>query len=137
MVRYLNDLELSELYSHLDRNIYDVLENEYLIIENKDKEVVDTLKWHNGRFCSLKYYVFDSKYFGPIKPMKDDVYQKLAFDSLMNNQITMLRGPAGSGKTLISLSFLMQQLETGKIDKIIIFCNTVATMNSAKLGLTA
>ena len=28
----------------------------------------------------------------------------------------------------------MSQLEHGKIDKIIIFCNTVATKNSAKLG---
>ena len=28
----------------------------------------------------------------------------------------------------------MSQLERGKIDKIIIFCNTVATKNSAKLG---
>jgi predicted ribonuclease YlaK len=46
----------------------------------------------------------------------------------------MLKGPAGSGKTLLSLSFLLHKLEKGRIDKIIIFCNTVATKNSAKLG---
>ena len=46
----------------------------------------------------------------------------------------MVRGPAGSGKTQISLGFLMHQLDKGRIDKIIVFCNTVATMNSAKLG---
>jgi predicted ribonuclease YlaK len=28
----------------------------------------------------------------------------------------------------------MNQLDRGKIDKIIVFCNTVATKNSAKLG---
>jgi len=46
----------------------------------------------------------------------------------------MIKGPAGSGKTLLSLGFLFSQLEKGKIDKIIVFCNTVAAKNSAKLG---
>ena len=46
----------------------------------------------------------------------------------------MVRGPAGTGKTYLSLGFLMDQLEHNKIDKIIVFCNTVATKNSAKLG---
>lgn len=46
----------------------------------------------------------------------------------------MLKGPAGSGKSYIALGYLIQQLETHKIDKIIIFCNTIATKNSARLG---
>jgi predicted ribonuclease YlaK len=55
-------------------------------------------------------------------------------DSLMNNQITTLKGPAGTGKTFLSLAYLFHLLEKHKIDKIVIFCNTVATKNSAKLG---
>ena len=55
-------------------------------------------------------------------------------DSFNSNQITMVKGPAGSGKTYLSLGFLMHLLEKGKIDKIIVFCNTVATKNSARLG---
>lgn len=66
--------------------------------------------------------------------MKDDVYQAFAADSLAHNQLTMLKGPAGSGKTYLSLGFLFQQLDKGAISKIIVFCNTVATRNSAKLG---
>lgn len=46
----------------------------------------------------------------------------------------MLRGPAGSGKSLLSLGYLFQKLESNEIDKIIIFCNTVAARNAAKLG---
>lgn len=46
----------------------------------------------------------------------------------------MVKGPAGTGKTFLSLGYLMHLLEKGKIDKIIVFCNTVATKNSAKLG---
>ena len=55
-------------------------------------------------------------------------------DSLANNQITMVKGPAGSGKTYMSLGFLLSMLEKHRIDKIIVFCNTVATKDSAKLG---
>ena len=36
--------------------------------------------------------------------------------------------------TMLSLGYLMSKLEQGKIDKIIVFCNTVATINSARLG---
>ena len=58
----------------------------------------------------------------------------MAADSLIRNKITMLKGPAGSGKTILSLGYLMSKLEQGKIERIIVFCNTVATVNSAKLG---
>ena len=46
----------------------------------------------------------------------------------------MVKGPAGSGKTYMSLGFLLSMLEKHRIDKIIVFCNTVATKDSAKLG---
>jgi predicted ribonuclease YlaK len=58
----------------------------------------------------------------------------LAADSFTRNNITMIKGPAGTGKTYLSLAFLLNQLEYHKIDKIIVFCNTVATKNSARLG---
>jgi predicted ribonuclease YlaK len=58
----------------------------------------------------------------------------LLADTLANNKITMVKGPAGSGKTYMSLGYLLSLLESRKIDKIIIFCNTVATKDSAKLG---
>jgi len=35
---------------------------------------------------------------------------------------------------LLSLGFLFNQLEKHRIDKVIVFCNTVAAMHSAKLG---
>ena len=70
--------------------------------------------------------------FGKIKPK--DEYQLIAMDSLQNNKITMLRGAAGTGKSYLALAYLFFLLEHHSIDKIIIFCNTVATNGSAKLG---
>ena len=55
-------------------------------------------------------------------------------DSLINNNITMIKGPAGSGKSTLALGYLFHLLDKGKISKIIVFCNTVATKNAAKLG---
>ena len=46
----------------------------------------------------------------------------------------MLRGKAGSGKSYLSFGYMFNLLEKGKIDKIICFCNTIATKGSAKLG---
>ena len=46
----------------------------------------------------------------------------------------MLNGEWGSGKTYLSLAFLMNQFERGRIDRIIVFCNPVVAKNAAKLG---
>jgi predicted ribonuclease YlaK len=71
---------------------------------------------------------------GKIKPYKDDPYQALAIDSFLNNKITLIKGPAGTGKSFLSLGYLFHLLGNNKIDKIIIFCNTVATKGAARLG---
>ena len=97
-------------------------------------EIVDKLCWTGKDYRHLTYDNFKSNHFGNIKPIKDDVYQALVADSFANNKITLVKGPAGTGKTYLSLGFLMHKLERNKIDKIVIFCNTVATKNSAKLG---
>jgi predicted ribonuclease YlaK len=55
----------------------------------------------------LKYKTFSSSWLGDIKPMAKDPYQALLADSLMRNKLTMVRGKAGSGKTLLALSYLL------------------------------
>ena len=90
--------------------------------------------WDGDTYRTISYGNLNSTYFGNVKPFKNDPYQTLAVDSFLNNKITMIKGPAGSGKTFLSLAYLLNALERNKIDKIIVFCNTVATKNSAKLG---
>lgn len=132
---YLNSDEMSNFYSNMDKNLLGLHINEYLLVYDQESgELVDRLCWTGEKYRHLSYDTFNSNYFGNVKPMKGDAYQSLAFDSLSNNKITMLKGPAGTGKTYISLGFLLHKLERGRIDKIIVFCNTVATKNSAKLG---
>ena len=130
----LSDDEMTDLYSTPEKNHFDLMINEYLIVKNQEDEIVDRLCWTGEDYRRLNFNSFKSVWFGDVKPMKGDVYQMLAADSLTNNRITMVKGPAGSGKTYLSLGFLMSKLERHQIDKIIVFCNTVATKNSAKLG---
>ena len=132
---FLDSEQMSEFYSNPTINMFNLHINEYLLVYDKESnELVDRLCWTGEKYRHLSYDTFTSNFFGNVKPMKNDVYQALVFDSLNNNQITMIKGPAGTGKTFISLGYLLHKLERHRIDKIIVFCNTVATKNSAKLG---
>lgn len=131
----LNDTELADFYSNIkfnNINQYKLLTNQYLLIKDKNNNIIDKYKWYKTCYKEVPFAKAESKMFGKITP-KDDL-QQLALDSLAKNQLTALRGPAGTGKSLLSLGYLFSQLEQGKIDKIIIFANTVATKGSAKLG---
>ena len=129
-----SDEQLADFYQNPDENHYNLKVGEYLIIRDLDNKVVDMRAWTGSTHRYLKYGDFNSTWFGKVTPYEGDVYQKLLFDSLSNNQITMVKGPAGTGKTYISLAYLMMLMHKGQISKIIVFCNTVATANSAKLG---
>ena len=130
----LNTDEMSDFYSNFNQNHFNLLTNEYLIVKASNGEIVDRLCWTGDSYRHLNYQSFRSKWFGDVRPMKGDVYQAMAADSLVNNKITMLKGPAGSGKTYMAMAYLLHKLDRGELDKIIVFCNTVATKNSAKLG---
>lgn len=96
-VQMTND-EMSEFYSNLDYNFYNLLTNQYLLIYNEENECVDIYCWTGETHRPITYHTFDSKYFGRVKPYKDDIYQQMLFDSFAHNDVTLVSGPAGSGK---------------------------------------
>ena len=130
----MSEEEMAAFYSHPTENLYGLETNEYLIVRDSNQVIVDTLCWTGEEYRKLNYNTFESSFFGKVKPFKDDIYQAIFADSLMNNTITLVKGPAGSGKSYLSLAYLLSELEHNRIDRIIIFCNTLATKNSAKLG---
>ena len=130
----MNDDEMADFYSNPNSNPYNLLTNEYVLIKNKEGEVEDLMVWTGEVYRYLNSKPFDSKWFGKVGAYKNDIYQKMAIDSLRNNQLTVLRGCPGSGKSYLGFTYLFSLLESGQIDKIYIFCNPVATRDSAKLG---
>lgn len=132
----MSDEELAHFYGTLQpnrENKYGLLTNQYLLIKHNDS-IVDKFKWAGDHYQEVKYNTVESMMFGKIGPIKGDIYQQCALDSLCSNQVTVMRGKAGSGKSYLALGYLISQLEKGRIDRIVIFCNTVAVRGSAKLG---
>ena len=130
----LDEEQMAEFYSNLDYNIFDAYINQYIIIKNDKNEIIDKLKWNGTRYIPISYGNIDSRQFGKIKPYQNDLYQALAIDSFLNNKITLIKGLPGSGKSYLSIGYLFYLLETHKIDKIIVICNTVAAKGAARLG---
>jgi len=132
----MDEEELANFYNILipeEINKYNLLINQYLLI-NFNNKIEDIYKWTIEGYKKVIFNKIESNMFGKISPINGDPYQQCALDSLYHNQITVMRGKAGSGKSYLALGYLMSQLEKGKIDKIIIFCNTVAVRGAAKLG---
>lgn len=129
----LSDEEMAQLYQEPKVNRYSLKTNEYLIVRDSFGAIVDKRYWDGEELQEIQFHPFISDQIGSTKPIDD--YQALAFDSMIRNQMTLLTGKAGCGKSYLALSFLFSRLEKRAIDKIIIFCNTVPTKDAAHLGL--
>lgn len=128
----LSDEEMSYFYLNQDKNIFDLKDNQYLIIKKSDGEIVDSLKWNDSykKVCSktIKSIIFGDK----IKPK--DIYQACAIDSIYSNTLTAITGKAGSGKSLISLVSIMNLIETGVYDRVIIMFNPTKAKGASDMG---
>lgn len=129
----LSDEEMSNFYCHLNENTFGCLINEYLIIRKSDGEVVDTLRWNGTEFKKVCNKTVKSTMFGDkIKPK--DIYQSCVIDSIYNNTMTAISGKAGSGKSLLSLVTIMNLIETGKYDRVVIMYNPTKARGASDMG---
>ncbi|MFA6756103.1 MAG: PhoH family protein, partial [Bacilli bacterium] len=127
----MTDEEMAKLYEGGEQN-FNLHTNEYLFIADKDDSLVDKFKWNGEKLVSIPNKTFKSIYLDDFKPK--DVFQLCAMDSIINNDLTVLYGGAGSGKTLIALSYIMQQISSNKNGKVVIAFNPVKLKNNEQLG---
>lgn len=111
----LSENEMAYFYEHLNENAFDLLINEYLLIKDSDGNVVDKMKWDGETHQTIRSKPYKSNMFGTLKPL-DDI-QAFAMDSISTNDITVLYGRAGSGKTTLPLNYIMQEIEKGRYKK--------------------
>lgn len=128
----LDNDALTDFYTEKTKNTQNLLQNEYLILKDENNKVDDVYCWRGPAYNRLSYSTFSSKYMNPVIPK--DIYQKMAADALEHNQFVMLTGKAGTAKTLLSLSYAMQEIEKGRKKKLIVFANPVSARNSAEIG---
>lgn len=99
--------------------------NQYaVILSDTTAQITDVLKWDGEMLISLgdRRGMLASKFstmqFGKFETK--DIYQLMAVDSIENNKITMIRGKAGSGKSLIALSVAWNYVEKKKYRLLIL-----------------
>lgn len=116
IVKSLSDDEIANIYNHMDANTYDMCLGQYLIVKNLNNETIQIFKWTEiGYDTIIQKPMFKSNMLGTLKPL-DDI-QRCAIDSIVNNDITVLYGRAGSGKTTLPLNYAMQMIEKGNFKK--------------------
>lgn len=129
-----------------DRNLIDSLhENEFLILEDQSKEILCTdgsLSYDSPiQFVkkgtdleTVKDYIIKNSFCNKIKPR--NVEQKCLMHSLFDDNIKIIvaTGCFGTGKSLLTINYAFQQLERGKIDKIVYVPNNAITANSREVA---
>jgi predicted ribonuclease YlaK len=136
--KFMTRDELKNVYLNLGINQFDLLTNEYIVINDDiDGELLDILKWNGECLISLRdkkgklgkgFKTFQFDEFVP-----RDEHQIMAVDSILNNQLTSIRGRAGSGKSLIALNTAWYLVEKEGY-KLVIFVNPVPSLNAQELG---
>lgn len=130
----MTDEEMSSFYSSVDKNIYNLLPNEYLVIKNSNGEIVDNRRWTGEIYKALSYKQIKNDFVGKVKPINHR--QILAFDMLQNQDITVkvLSGKWGSGKDFIMISNALELIRQGKFDKLVYIRNACTLQDSQDIG---
>ena len=130
--------ELKQVYLNLGINQFDLMANEYIVVNDTDDgELLEIMKWNGECLISLRDKKgklgkgFKTLQFGDFVPR--DEQQIMAVDSILSNQLTSIRGRAGSGKSLIALNTAWYLVEKEGY-RLVIFCNPVPVLNSQELG---
>ena len=129
----LCDDEMANLYSNLNMNTFGCITNQYLVVNNQNRENVDLLKWNGHEYVNVYNKNIKTMSFGD-KIKAKDVYQRAVIDSIMNNTITAISGVAGTGKSLLSLMCAMYLVETGKYSRIVILNNPTKARGATDCG---
>jgi predicted ribonuclease YlaK len=135
---FITQDELKKVHLNLGINQFDLMTNEYIVInDDVDGELLDIMKWNGEHLISLRDKKgklgrgFKTSQFGEFTPR--DEQQIMAVDSILSNQLTSIRGRAGSGKSLLTLSTAWYLVEREKY-KLVIFVNPTPLRDSQELG---
>ncbi len=131
---YPTEQEMSMLYTDPKMNILKAKTNEFCKIY-EGTELKDILFWNGKEYRRLKYKDMPNPYIQEtISPR--NLEQKMAFDLLQNPEIRvkLLTSAWGSGKTLLALSYALEQVHKGKYRKLIFVRNNIIVADTKDIG---
>lgn len=139
---------LAQLYENPSYNPFNLVQNQYLFIWDKEKptynddgemngyELTDSFKFDGFQFTKLRYKTVTPKYLGDkVKPINKK--QEMLFDLLQNKDITIKAcfGKYGVGKDFVMITHALDLIDQGKVDKIIWARNNVELADVPTLGI--
>ena len=130
-----NDPLYVNLYAHPEDNVFDLLENQYMLVKSADNGlIVDRCKWQDGRYRPINKKPVECSAVGKIKPK--NVEQSFAIDMLLDESTTVkaMTGSFGSGKTFLACACAFSMLQNGRFDKVMWIRNNIEVKDSNPIG---
>ena len=132
----LDDNKLASFYGNKDVYIelFDLKENQYLLIKDSTGEVVDKYCYQNGELRQVLFCKLGGTFTGVIKPRNPEQY--CLFDMLKDktSKIKLVTGRFGSGKTLAMTNAALELIEKGKFERIVWVRNNVSVKDAPEIG---
>lgn len=131
---YPNEEEMAMLYTDPKMNILKCKTNEFAEIY-EGSTLKDVLFWTGQEYRRLKYKDITNPYVQEtISPR--NLEQKMAFDLLQNQnvKVKLLTSAWGSGKTLLALTYALEQVHKGKYRKLIFVRNNIVVADTNDIG---
>lgn len=121
-------------YNNPCDNIFNLFDNEYVILRNGEGEIIDKMKWNGERHVPISYRQLDNIFYGKIKPR--NLQQELMFDLLQDKKTTVkiVDGKAGSGKDMLMSATAIDLIDKGIFSQVVWLRNTVEVKNSKPIG---
>ena len=128
-----DDERLAQFYE-VKANVFNLLENQYLLIEDTHGRISDSYVWQNGSFKKVPYVKFENDFTGTIKPR--NAQQEILFDMLADKQTTvkLVTGGFGCGKTMSLVIAALDAISKGRFEKIIWVRNNIEVKDTVPLG---
>ena len=128
-----DDERLAEFYE-AKANIFNLLENQYLLIEDLHGKLTDSYVWQNGTFRKVGYTKIGNDFTGVVKPR--NAQQEVLFDMLVDKQSTvkLVTGGFGCGKTMSLVVAALDAISKGRFEKIIWVRNNIEVKDTTPLG---
>lgn len=128
------DPNLHLLYEDKSNNVYNLLENQYLIIKASDGKAVAKYKWQDGIHKDIVKSYIETSHFNKVKAK--NIEQKLVFDALLDDTTTikLITGCFGSGKSFLSCVYMSYALNNLPFQKIVYVRNNIEVKDSNPIG---
>ena len=110
----------------------DLLVNQYLLVLDEEDTIVEQYRQTEEGLVEVVDKHYKSYMLGETYPL--DFSQKLAIDSIENNQLSLLLGNMGNGKTYLAVAHAIEGLEKHVYDHIVFVVNPTKVRFAEELG---